>query len=321
MTLIQVVVALLLVALLIQLLLVGLQLSREQARLARCQDNLREIGAAIQQHESALEHYPPGGWGFLWVGDPDRGTGREQPGGWMYNILPYSGHGEIHDIGSGLTGDEKTVAGGEMASHGIALLACPDRRDAAKPIEYHQRNQAYRNYKPDDTVGKSDYAGCAGDFYPQDAEANWGPRTYEIADSEENWETAPFWIIRSTQTGVFYQASLTKREDIPDGLGKTFFIGEKYLDPLRYRAKVTTFGDNQHLYIGADSDTVRWTGHFRGHPLPPLADREGFQHDESFGSNHPAGCNFLMGDGSVRTIAYDIDSDVYGKAANRRDSE
>ncbi|WP_231931093.1 DUF1559 family PulG-like putative transporter [Botrimarina hoheduenensis] len=281
---------------------------------------MRHIGRAIQLHDDSLQHFPHGGWGFLWLGDPDRGKGREQPGGWTYNLLPYAGYEKIHDIGSGLNGEEKIKVGGEMTAHGVPLFECPGRRNAAEPIAYNHRTQRYRNYYPSDFVGKGDYAGCAGDHYPEDAEANWGPRTYEIADAEENWETAPFWIIRATQTGVFYQASLTRSKDVVDGLGKTFFVGEKYLDPLRYRAMVTTFGDNQHLYIGADSDTVRWTGHFRGHPLLPIADREGFQHDESFGSNHPAGCNFLLGDGSVETVAYDVDPVVFMMRSNRKDS-
>lgn len=319
-TLTDVVIAILAITLLVQLGVVAVHASRESARLNACQDKLRQIGQAIQSHEDTLQHYPPGGWGFLWIGDPDRGTSAKQPGGWMYNMLPYSGYEKIHDIGSGLTGEDKKKAGGEISGHGIPLFACPDRRNAEVPIPYFHRNQTYRNYKPADEVGKSDYAGCAGDFYPEDAEANWGPRTYEIADAAEDWERAPFWIIRATQTGVFYQASLTKREDIPDGLGKTYFVGEKYLDRLRYRAMVTTFGDNQHLYIGADSDTVRWTAHFGGYPLPPLLDRENFKHDESFGSSHSAGCNFLFGDGAVETVSYDVDPAIHNARANRHDS-
>ena len=31
--------------------------------------------------------YPTGGWGWNWVGDPDRGLGKAQPGGWTYNIF------------------------------------------------------------------------------------------------------------------------------------------------------------------------------------------------------------------------------------------
>ena len=44
--------------------------------------------------------FPTGGWGWFWVGDPDRGFNKEQPGGWIYNILPYIEEGRLHDQGS-----------------------------------------------------------------------------------------------------------------------------------------------------------------------------------------------------------------------------
>lgn len=320
-TIIEVTIGMLALGLVVQLGVVALNATRESSRLNGCKNNLRAIGQSIESHETALNYYPPGGWGFLWIGDPDRGNGPKQPGGWIYNILPYSGYQDIHDIGLGLSGDEKKKAGGEISSHAISLFACPGRRNAETPIPYFQRHQIYRNYRPADDVGKSDYAGCAGDYYPEDAEANWGPKNYKIADAATDWEHAPFWIIRATQTGVFYQASLTRRKDIPDGLSKTYFVGEKYCDPLRYRAMVTTFGDNQNMYIGADSDILRWTGHFDGRALPPRIDRENYQHDESFGSNHPAGCNYLFGDGSVSTISFDIDPEVNKAQSNRHDEQ
>ena len=33
--------------------------------------------------------FASGGWGWVWQGDPDRGNGKNQPGGWIFNILPY----------------------------------------------------------------------------------------------------------------------------------------------------------------------------------------------------------------------------------------
>ena len=46
-------------------------------------------------------HFPSSGWGYVWTGDPDRGFGARQPGGWVYNSLPYMGLDMIHDIGKG----------------------------------------------------------------------------------------------------------------------------------------------------------------------------------------------------------------------------
>ena len=44
---------------------------------------------------------PTGGWGTWWTGDADLGTGERQPGGWMYNVLPYIEQQAMHDMGEG----------------------------------------------------------------------------------------------------------------------------------------------------------------------------------------------------------------------------
>lgn len=310
------------ISLLVQLFLAWISASRESARNSVCQNNLRLIGQAIIAHEEARQHYPAGGWGYLWVGDPNRGPGIEQPGGWIYNLLPFAGFDEVHDIGHGLAGDERTKALSEMCRNAVPLFACPSRERADRPIpvsHLNEKPEKYKNYNPLDVVGKSDYAGCAGDLYTKDAEKNVGPGSYALAD-QGDLDRAPFWIDRSKMTGVFYQASVVRRSDVTDGVSGTYFVGEKYVDPLRYRAAVTTVGDNQNMYVGADSDIVRWTAHFDGTNLPPLQDYENFKHNESFGAVHPSGCNFLFGDGSVETVSYNVDPTIHNVRANRHNT-
>ena len=72
-TLIEILVVITVIAILLALLLPAVQSSREARRRAQCQNNLHQLGLGVQGHVSALEHYPTGGWGFRWVGDPDRG--------------------------------------------------------------------------------------------------------------------------------------------------------------------------------------------------------------------------------------------------------
>lgn len=43
-------------------------------------------------------HFPTGGWGPKWVGDPDRGFGARQPGGWGYNILPFLEQQALYEL-------------------------------------------------------------------------------------------------------------------------------------------------------------------------------------------------------------------------------
>ena len=38
------------------------------------------------------------------IGDPDRGFGEEQPGGWIFNILPFMEEQALYDLGKGQTG-------------------------------------------------------------------------------------------------------------------------------------------------------------------------------------------------------------------------
>ena len=49
-------------------------------------------------HEGVMKHFPTGGWGYDWVGDADRGYGQRQPGGWLYNILPFIEQTAKHDM-------------------------------------------------------------------------------------------------------------------------------------------------------------------------------------------------------------------------------
>ena len=59
----------------------------------------------MQGHLTAQGYFPSSGWGYQWNGDPDHGYGARQPGGWIYNVLPYLGLDMIHDIGKALPGD------------------------------------------------------------------------------------------------------------------------------------------------------------------------------------------------------------------------
>jgi hypothetical protein len=65
---------------------------------------------------TTINHLPTGGWGWSWVGDPDLGFGINQPGGWVFNILPYCEGKTIYDIG----GDARTAEAGPAYADGGA---------------------------------------------------------------------------------------------------------------------------------------------------------------------------------------------------------
>src|SRR5258706_4890817 len=97
-TLVELLVVIAIIGILVALLLPAVQAAREAARRTQCTNQLKQLATGCMNHESTLKYYPCGGWGWDWVGDADRGNGQNQPGGWMYNILPFLEENARHDL-------------------------------------------------------------------------------------------------------------------------------------------------------------------------------------------------------------------------------
>ena len=107
---------------------------------------------------------------------------------------------------------------------------------------------------------------------------------------------------------------------IQDGTSKTILVGEKYVDPAAY-ADGSDGGDNEAALMGMGRDIVRWSRDENSASLPPMQDRRGAQHANSFGSAHPGGFGAAFCDGSVRTISFDVDATAFQAVTGRNDGQ
>lgn len=299
-TLMEVLVAISIIGLLMALLLPAVQAAREAARRTSCQNNLKQIGLAVLNQESTHRRFPSGGWGFAWVGDPDRGTGKSQPGGWLYSLLPYFERGDLARMGGGEPFKKKKDALTLVVQVPIKMFNCPSRRTHA--LSALAPYPPPINYNFVSAVAQTDYAVNAGDY---DVGGGPGPRSLAEGDSP-NYH----WRDTSRATGVAYLRSEVVRAQLVDGSGHTYLVGEKYV----LQSGAVDPGDDQSMYSGYDYDTFRWGKR----DSPPLMDA-GASAPDRFGSPHPAGCNFVFCDGSVHAIDYGIDPKVHRRLANRQD--
>ena len=131
-TLVELLVVIAIIGILISLLLPAVQAAREAARRAQCVNNLKQLSLACLNHESAVKTFPTGGWAFCFLGHPDCGVGASQPGGWLFNILPYLEQSPLYKLQQGLTsGSIPTtlqVAAQTVIQTPLAAFYCPSRR-------------------------------------------------------------------------------------------------------------------------------------------------------------------------------------------------
>ena len=312
-TLVELLVVITILGILMALLLPAVNSVRETMRRAQCKNSLAQLGNAAQQHLATQGFFPSSGWGWTWSGDPDQGFGARQPGGWIYNCLPYLGLAMIHDIGKGLDGGKwgcspdstkgKALAFAEESV--IPLLICPSRR---KPILYPLSPYPEYNAAAPTGLNKTDYAANGGSVLF----LGTGPSLSDNCFARYpncNWSNPD----QSAFNGVSGERSEVRQ--IPDGQSNVFFAGEKYLNPDMYYTGLDG-ADNSSCLEGNDWDVNRWvmTGY------PPLRDTRGVNTcSPGFGSAHPAGLHFVFCDGSVRLLSFQINFAMYQSLGVRND--
>jgi prepilin-type N-terminal cleavage/methylation domain-containing protein/prepilin-type processing-associated H-X9-DG protein len=325
-TLVELLVTMAIVSLLVALLLPAIQASRETARRGQCQSNIKQIALALIVHHDTYRAFPQGGWGHEWVGDPDLGVGPRQPGGWIYNILPYIEERDLHDLGAGLTGAAATDLYSQRMRTPIPLLVCPSRRSCTTwPIgPTYTWVRTPKPYGDVTTVARADYAINGG----TSSVTNYtGPATLAQGQDPDFWfKTAP---LPRGFNGISHLRSSAAMKSITDGVAKTYLLGEKFLEPANYETGLSS-GDNESLYAGYCSDLHRFAGaienlKFSLSPyVAPLSDTStpntGMPTSARFGSSHPGGFNMAFCDGSVHFIPFDVDVEVHFRSGHRSDN-
>ncbi len=289
-TLVELLVVITIIGILIALLLPAVQAAREAARKLQCCNNLKQVGVAANLALEKVGHFPTGGCYWYSAGNPDLGEGATQPGGWVYNVLPYMEQQPLHDLGLGESSANKAAAAQKRLQTPLSWMNCPTRRS---PETFpNARNRSFDDAAPS-TLARGDYAACTGDSVNIQREGDTSLKFY----------------------GVCFSMSVISAADVSDGTSNTYFAGEKALSPDHY-FDGWGYGDDDTMYTGDNYDVLRGTNN---PACPLLIDTPGSDPYVSFGSAHATSCNMLLCDGSVQQISYSIEAEVHRCLGNRKD--
>ena len=292
--------------------------ARDEMRLAQCADNLRRITLAWNEHEQVLGFYPSSGWGWLWTGDPDRGFGETQPGGWAYDMVRFTEYGDEISQGAGLEDFEKVLR--MQAAHAVPvpIFNCPQRRE---PRTYPlTRNGRLANNLSECITGSCNVTRL--DYFANSGNLPAGGVAGPVGDRDTNELASP--TVRESN-GVSTQGSEIRLSQVTDGLSKTLCVAEKYLNPDNY-FNGNSGSDDNAAYSGIDRDNNGYTASASrtSTPVPipssqPRRDRIGLELVSTFGSAHQSGFNGANCDGSVKFINYNVNFLVFHRLGGRND--
>lgn len=326
-TLVELLVVIAIIGILVALLLPAVQAAREAARRSQCTNQLKNLTLGAINHESSRGKLPSSGWAGHWTGDPNRGSGAEQPGCWLYSILPYIEEQALHDMGLGATGAARFALLQKRDSTPLAVMNCPSRRRGG-PYPRPTGGDALSgdgtglaaNY-PMKSAARGDYAINVGD------ETDFDGRCLNISPNQYNTVKTGFPPTIDQYSGVSFCGTAVKLRQITDGLSKTIALGERWIPLSVYSSDQAWAADDWSMLVGFQDDTVRSTYYDGLTPTHvPKQDSASITSSindlvnrELFGSAHPGGCLFSMCDGSVVVVAYDVDAEVFRQMGTRND--
>jgi prepilin-type N-terminal cleavage/methylation domain-containing protein len=326
-TLVELLVVIAIIGILIALLLPAVQAARESSRRARCVNNLKQLGIAAHNFHDVHK--------FLPVSNRPLGLTTAPRIGWAINTLPYLEQEAIfQQYDQAKNWSDNTLGSGQVASNQafcstvLPVFWCTSAPPADKRLDSDPQwaptwtpFAATTDYSPTISVDQRLVTLGLVDPYP--------------APTYPTWFGAP---------GMLAQNSTARLDDVRDGLSSTIMIAESAGRPILFRAgkqvgNLPTNMVNGGGWMRPASDFSVDGSSYDGSTLPgpcpinctngqdeggpatqpyPYYVTQGTGEAYSF---HPAGANFVFGDGAVHFLSENITMRDFARMVTRDQEE
>ena len=280
-TLVELLVVIAIIGILVSLLLPAIQACREAARRTQCNNNLMQLGLAVQNYEMAFRVYPPG---TVDKTGPIHNVPEGYHHNWASQILPFLEETNTYrhiDFAVGVY-DEKNATVRKVR---LTTLRCPSDPAPLTDMDVAIGSYAAVHHDVEAPINTDDH----GVFF-----LNSAVRCLDISDG--------------TSHTLFIGEKFTDTVRTPPikDLG--------WMSGTRATLRNTGTSLNQELH---DSHQPYLTG---GQPVERPRD-EGHLWVGGFSSAHPGGGQFVFGDGHVGFVSESLRKEVLQQLANRADGK
>lgn len=309
-TLIELLVVIAIIGVLVALLLPAVQQAREAARRTQCKNNLKQLGLACHNYHDAYGCFPMGTGYSLW--------------GWKVYILPYIDQGPQYNQ-INFTDGIATGAAGSAYCRGVAAECYTSQHQAAalntagKQV-WHNTPFAVLTCPSDPLAGTkygkygagnaenvmASYNGVCGNVNSTvrwSFNGGYGPGSRWRITTPVGHGTAGIHQIGTINPGADYNGVFSYGTKVPigaisDGTSGTLMIGERAIDPKYMSWGWTLTGCEGDSLLGTGAPI--WNG--------PITEAAGYTVSNSprFSSHHTGAVQFVLADGSVRSISGNI---------------
>lgn len=342
-TLVELLVVITIIGVLVGLLLPAVQAAREAARRMQCSNNLKQIGLAILNYESAHKTFPSGyvtyktrnGIGPAWAAiDPE--TWDAGPGwGWGTLILPFLEQG---NLASGLNMQRPIwdASNRALIATDLPVYQCPSSSGPANAfVAQNEAGGSLLRFGDPIRLGRSHYVANHGQ------ESCWG----ECGAATSGVVFTDIYTFATTTIridgdagavadGPFFRNSKVGIAQVSDGTSSTIFVSEhssrlsdkswvgvvpgafthpRFLTPENGPDAAATL---TLMHMGPSGGELDITGFPIIHPMnfPTY-------HVGQMFAEHPGGGNVLYGDGSIRFMPETIDLILAAELASMNEGE